>query len=526
LAFSITLGASVILAAAGIWNIGLQREHMTDLLGQCANGTADVIVKSTRHAMLANDPEDLDLMLASMGEQPGVERIRIFDKQGHIKRSTDPAELGRVVDMAAEQCFACHGAEQPLARLEGQARTRIFETDGGRRVLGVIAPIRNEADCSACHVHPADQQLLGVFDVQLSLDSLEAGILASERQLGLGLLVTVVAVLLLAGYLMKRHVLDPVGALTEASARVAEGDLSSRVPVTSHDEVGRMTRVWNDMVAELEHTRSGLERMSQDLEQSVAEKTEELEAAHRSMLLVEKMASLGKLSAVVAHELNNPLAGIAVYARLLGKRVGKGSKDGETLRILDVIAGEAVRCGDIVRNLLLFSRDARVRITDEDPAALLDRCAMLFQHQADLQGVTVTLDVADGTPRVHCDASQVQQLVLGLAINAIEAMPEGGELTLRAVADGDELVLEIEDTGCGIPAEHLGHIFEPFWTTKSTARASGLGLAVAYGIAKRHQGRIDVASLPDEGTTFTVRLPIQPTEGSQQPAVLLEETVE
>jgi two-component system NtrC family sensor kinase len=296
--------------------------------------------------------------------------------------------------------------------------------------------------------------------------------------------------------------------------RVTTGDLETRVAVTSSDEIGAMATSWNAMTDELARARGALQEWNETLERRVEEKTAELQRTHDRMLLVERMASLGKLAAVVAHEINNPLAGIRTYARLLRRRFA-GSADPETDRILQVVDVESGRCGDIVRNLLAFSRSMPARFADEDLAPILDRCALLLRHQAELLGITLSFEATPGLPRLRCDASQVQQLVLALAMNALEATPAGGRVTMGARSDEGEpgVVIEVSDTGCGIAEEVRERIFEPFFTTKAAGKGVGLGLAVVYGIVSRHRGQIDVQSTVGVGTTFTVRLPLQPPEG-------------
>jgi two-component system NtrC family sensor kinase len=406
-------------------------------------------------------------------------------------------------------------------------RFREFRKDG-RWVLGVIMPIRNEAGCSsaACHFHPPAKKVLGVLDVHLSLEPVERHVADSQLTLGAGLIAMVAAVLLMAGYLTWRMVLRPLRRFTAASARVAKGDLSAAIPVTSKDEIGEMTASWNRMLEELRRAREQLENWSKTLEQRVYEKTRELELAHQRMLVVEKMASLGKLAAVVAHEINNPLTGISTYARLLGRKLSGGRDesnaplDDKTLKILQLVEKEAQRCGDIVRNLLLFSRSAGARFAEEDLAPLFERCALLVNHKAELQDVEILQEIESGLPRVVCDASQIQQVVLALAMNAIEAMPQGGTLTLGARANpaGDGVILTVSDTGCGIAPEIKDHIFEPFFTTKEQVTGVGLGLSVVYGIVSRHHGQIEVDSAPQAGTTFTITLPFaQPPETEDEP---------
>ena len=527
LAVWLGLGAALILLGAGTYNLRTQRAQLIEIVNTSADRIVETIRTSTRDAMMRNRADEVHRIIETIGAQQGIDRIRVFDKQGRIQTSTVPTEMGMLVDTDAEACYACHQRDQPLDRLERADRMRIFQGPDDTRVLGVIAPIRNEADCAGagCHLGPDEQRVLGVLDVRLSLAVVDDDLAASETQMLVGLAGTVVAVLLLAFFLTWSTVLKPVQRLTDAASRVATGDLTATVPQTSSDELGELAATWNAMVDELGRARDQLERSSQILELKVMEKTEELEKTHQHMLLVQKMASLGKLAAIVAHEINNPLAGINTYATLLRKRMA--SKPGttaltdedaaqDTERILRLIEGEAARCGEIVRNLLLFSRTPSARFAPEELPPLLERCVMLVRHQAELAEVEIKLDFDAGLPAIVCDASQVQQMILSLLVNSIEASDGGGVVTVTAFpSPAREMVaLRVADTGRGIPEEHIGRIFEPFFTTKEGGNGVGLGLAVVYGILERHSGRFAVESNPGSGTVFTLWLPVrQPARG-------------
>ncbi|MFN7943635.1 MAG: ATP-binding protein [Thermoanaerobaculia bacterium] len=524
LAVVLSLGASVILLAAGAWNLASQRRQLTRLLEGQADTVVEVIRGATRESMLRNDSNELARILDALAAQESIERIRVFDKQGRITQSSTAGEIGHQVDLTAEQCVSCHAASGEIHGPAGTARTRIFDRPGQGRTLGLIAPIRNEAACSdaACHAHPAGRTVLGVLDVQLPLANVDAAIADSQRQMLVGLAATVAAVVALGSLLVWGLVLRPVGALTAAAPRLAAGDFSARVPEGANDEIGELARAWNRMARDLGAAQTELAAWGRRLEERIEEKTRELEATHQGLLRIEKMASLGKLAASVAHELNNPLAGIATYARLLRRRraenlaAGVPVTPGEDIdRILKMVEDEALRCGDIVRNLLLFSRTPGAMIAPADLAGVLERCLLLVRHKAQISNVEVTTEIAPALPAIECDAAQIQQVILALVINALEATPAGGAVRIAAAArdDGDGLRLTVADTGHGIPPETLGHIFEPFFTTKTEGAGVGLGLAIAYGIVERHHGRIDVASTPGTGTVFTVELPLRQPSG-------------
>jgi two-component system NtrC family sensor kinase len=469
--------------------------------------------------MLRNDSAELARIVDTLAAQGTIDRVRVFDKQGRITHSSAAVEIGHQVDAGAEQCVSCHAEGGALREPRRSERARVFSRPGEGRLLGLIAPIRNESACSTsdCHAHDPSQTVLGVLDVQMPLAGVDAAISDSQRQLLVGLVATVAAVVALAFLLSWLLVLRPVGALTAAAPLLAAGDFSTRVPEGARDEIGDLARAWNRMTTDLGSAHQELAEWGRRLEERVEEKTRALETAHQSLLRIEKMASLGKLAASVAHELNNPLAGIATYSRLLRRRREEAEAKGtpvapgdDNVRILKLVEEEALRCGGIVRNLLLFSRMPGALFAPAEIAPIVDRCLLLIRHQAQLSGIELASEVAPALPAIECDAAQIHQALLAILINAFEATSEGGRVTVSASSGRREsLKIQVADTGRGIPPEVVDHIFEPFFTTKPQGSGVGLGLAIVYGIVERHHGTIDVASKPGSGTTFTIELPVR-----------------
>jgi len=482
---------------------------------QNADHISDLIRRSLRYSMLRNQREEVFHIINTIGRQSGIGRIRIFNKEGQMSFSTDPREVGTFVDKQAEACYACHAKAQPLQRLDRPDRMRTYRAPDGTRVLGLISPIENEPDCSnaACHGHAAGSRVLGVLDTNLSLASVDASLRQRQQYMAFFTVITILSVSLISAAFIWVMVRQPVRQLMEGTRHVAGGDLDYSIPVTRSDEIGTLADSFNNMISQLKSARQQIMEWTRTLEARVEEKTRELDQAYYHLIQSEKMASLGKLAAVVAHEINNPLAGILTYCKLASRQLTKpeASADRATqaAKYLQIIEVESRRCGLIVKNLLTFARQAPLNPQRNDLNAIVERCLLLVEHQLELQSIDLVKELDPQIPPITCDASQVQQALLALLVNAVEAMPKGGRLTVATSFEwGRRLArARVSDEGPSIPDDVLPHIFEPFFTTKEGEKGVGLGLAIAFGIVQQHGGNIEVVSTREVGTTFTLVLP-------------------
>ncbi len=428
-------------------------------------------------------------------------------------------------------CHASSGLENP--HWTSRRLSRIFVNADGERVLGLITPVRNERQCSdaACHAHPASKTILGVLDVKMSLSQVDSRLAETRNQLLWLSAGTVLLIGLVSGGFIWLVIRRPVKQLMTGMDQVSAGHLDQRLEARSRDEIGQLASTFNNMTEELARARAEITSWSQTLEAKVREKTADLEKAHRQMVRVEKMASLGNLASSVAHELNNPLEGILTFARLLIKRLRKTSLPPEDVlsycEDLKLMGDEAQRCGNIVKNLLLFARQGGAAFQAVHVRTIVDRCALLVNHHAEMRDVRLVVQ-SSGDDTIECDGNQIQQVLIALLVNAIEAIAgsgiTGGVLTVSLEAAGPSLILRVADNGPGMNDEVKAHIFEPFFTTKSEGKGVGLGLAIAYGIIDRHHGAIEVESAPGKGTTFTITLPVkQPVDAPpKEPRVAYE----
>jgi len=305
-------------------------------------------------------------------------------------------------------------------------------------------------------------------------------------ELFVGSVVVFLALGVLVAFYLTRMLVRPLSQMQQAMNQIAHGDFA---PISqtesSPEEFSALFRAFNRM-------------------------THELQVHQEELVQSRKIAAVGTLTSGIAHELNNPINNIVLSAEVLKEDFRELSQE-EALGLIQDIMVQAERDADIVKGLLDFSRSERPEIEPLDIAAVVQDTLKLVRNQLSLSGIQADLDLPQNLPQVQGNRKSLQQVFLNLFINAIQAMLDGGSLTVRAypTPDGQWLKVQVTDTGMGIAAEHLPHIFDPFYTTKEVGRGTGLGLSVTYGIVEKHGGRIEVESEKGKGSTFSVVLPVR-----------------
>jgi two-component system, NtrC family, sensor kinase len=517
---TIALSAAMLLFTGGVaWFL------YQELLGKVSDQViqvSEVISKSTRFAMLQNQPAYVDRIIHDVANQEKIDRVRILSKEGRITHSTYAPEIGRTVDRKAESCSHCHQSERPLEQLPRSQRTWTFKGPNGESLLGSMEVIHNEPSCynAACHQHKKETSVLGVLDIVYSLDELDRKVRTSTLAIA-GFSVGFIGLAsLLVGFFVHRLVYLPMRDLETGAQRLSTGNLDQAIPVRSGDEFGKLASTFNSMTAALRMSRAELQDWGHTLEQKVEKRTQELRRAQAETMRGEKLASVGLLASGVAHELNNPLTGILTFSHLVRQKLPDKSEDAEDM---DLVIRETKRCAAIIKRLLDFAREKLPEKKFTDLNQVIDDTVRIVEKPAHLRDIEITLDLDRTLPPIWIDADQIKQVVMNMVVNAQHAVEEKGTITITTrraqdprgpASDSKPMVaISIVDTGCGIPEKNLKRIFDPFFTSKDVGKGTGLGLSVSHGIIEAHGGRIDVQSKVGEGSTFTVYLPLTPPNG-------------
>jgi len=501
----LVLGAIAVLANLNYVVHSEQAEQRVELW---AANFAELIRRSTRHAMMENDRRRVEQIVTDIGAEANVRAVRIYNKRGDVVHSTDKAEIGRRVDEEAEACAACHvGGDLHEVVPQGK-RARSFRGTTGERVLGVITPIRNELACATggCHPSPSEQRILGVLDVQLSLAEEDAILEESRGSMLTGGVAVAALTALAAGLFIVFMVRRPVKKLIRGTKAVAQMELDVKFGHNPGGEVGELIENFEHMAKALKRAHDENAAWAATLEKKVEEKTRELRRAQAHLVHIEKMASLGKLSAIVAHEINNPLTSVLSLSMLLRNET---AGDDSRRQDLNIIVEETTRCRDIVRSLLDFARERPPEKRVVDVHQVLRDTLILATRYEGVERLQIVEAFSDERLLVNVDPRQLQQVFTNIVTNAAEASEPDSTFTIATDEDSSGGFVQVQfiDTGKGIPRPDLARVFQPFFTTKGARKGTGLGLSVSLGIVQRHGGTIEIDSEEGAGTTVTVLLP-------------------
>lgn len=406
----VAVGFTAIITI-GIFSYFNIQSHSSSLLAEVersANQLSETVKHSTRYDMLLNQRDRILKIINTIGQQPGIRDVRVLNKVGEIIYSSHEDDIGKMVDKKAESCYACHAANKPLERLAIKDRTRIFRIHpDSSRVIGIISPIYNEQSCwsADCHAHTKSQTVLGVLDVTISLDEVDKQIKKGEIEIVVFAITAILALSFIIGFFVKRWVDKPVKELLNATNQVGIGNLNYTIKDKRDDEMGMLARSFNNM-------------------------TKKLSEARLQLFQSDKMASLGRLAAGVAHEINNPLTGVLTYSSFLLKRAQNNPELQEDLK---VIVRETKRSREIVKSLLDFARQSVPKKNEANINEIIEHAISVVENQLVINRIKLIKNLDPNIPTITVDSNQIQQVILNLLVNAHDAIDKnGGSITISS----------------------------------------------------------------------------------------------
>ena len=408
LTFGVVVTLLVVISIYAYFNFQSETKTLLMEVERHATQFSEHLKSDMGYDMLHNDRVRIQDSISRIGSQGAINGIRVFNKDGEVIYSSLPQEIGKMVTMEATSCYRCHLTGEPLKKLQKQEHMRIFQPDPeGPRLLGIINPVYNEPSCwnSDCHAHPETQTVLGVLDVTMPLTQVDENIRRSQIALVVLAVTVIVFLSVIIGFLVRWWIDRPVQDLLTATREVAGGNLNYRVEVKREDELGMLAKSFNGM-------------------------TDKLAEARLQLFQSDKLASLGRLAAGVAHEINNPLTAVLTNSSYLLKR-SQGQP--ETSDDLEVIVNETIRCREIVKSLLDFARQTVPKKRKANLNDIIHRAATVVENQLTVKQVELVMETDDALPSVTVDANQIQQVFINLMVNACDAIGEdGGTITISS----------------------------------------------------------------------------------------------
>jgi len=490
----------------------ISNDYLENVLTRCGKRMSALVDLSLRSSMISEDHSELTAAITKVQEVPGVSAIRIYNDEGHVKYFSPGAQREGHAQDDMTPCGYCH-SEVNHAEW-GMPETCIYNADrqDGRSMM-ILSPILSTPDCrsSGCHQSHMDSEVLGFMEIQLPLNELDRTlrVLLFEH---FGLIILFLALVMGALlFFVKQRIHEPFKRIVDASREVSAGNLSVRVNLRPNDlsDIHHVGLALNTMLESINASNRELHQWSTELETMVRTKSEDIARTQNEIYQIERLASLGRLSSSVAHEINNPLAGVLTYAKLVSRILQSQElteeKKEAVLRHLEMIQSETTRCGNIVKGLLDFSRDETTKFDDVHVNEVLRETEKLIQHSFQISQVSLATDFSAGHDLIRGNGHQIIQACLAVLTNALEAVSPGPDsiVTYRSYnPDLKHIAVEIKDNGIGISEADQEHIFEPFFSSKKEMSGIGLGLAVTYGILEQHHAKVSVDSAPGAGTSI------------------------
>lgn len=519
----ITFAAVILFVFLSVIFRTVYVNYFNTVLKQNGNNIGAIVEGSLYQSMLENDKRTLHSTLDIINTMPGIEDVNMYDETDNLVYSSF---TGDSENHSNPDCIACHDnlstmfsrKERSYMIIDAESDCSMNPGQAGQRHLLIRRPILNEYSCytAACHAHSEEEELLGSLIIRMPLNDLDHALRKSSAQFLLMSLLTTVIIVTTLIFFTRRRIKDPLNSIIKASEAVSDGEMKTRLEIKPNllDDMKKVSLAFNNMLDNIDNATNELENWSRQLEYKVQKKSEELSEAQNELINVERIASLGKLSASVAHEINNPLSGILVYTKLVYKQLDNGditpAKRENILKQLKLIEGETKRCGDIVKGLLDFSRKDQDDFEEYHLEEILRGTYDFMTHHIKIANINFLTDFGARSDLIYCSPNQIKQACVALLVNASEAVSDNGEIVIRTRnTDENTVRVEISDNGSGIAPDDIHHIFEPFFTTKHDARGIGLGLAIVHGIVQNHSGRIEVDSVVGKGTTISIILPLR-----------------
>ena len=512
---SIIVSITLVMSVEIVLDIFFDRKDKIELMETLSMDLAASTYSGIKYPMSVGDSAAVEQVLTDIREKMEGIEVFICDSNQLITWSTHQDTIYTNINKTISR-------PEPLAALDRMLRTGhapkdSFETEvDGKRHIIIIEPILNEEDCFHCH--GSSRKVIGGMIVKTNVDRALMTVAIARNRTTIITLLALGAIFVISFILIEKFISSRLQRLTNGVKKVSSGDLDFEIPARSSDEIGELARSFNTMTHELKSARDEITNWTLTLEDLVEERTAQLNRAQESAIQTEKMASMGRLAAIVAHEINNPLAGIRTYAKLMLKRSGElfTGDSVKYIEYLDTIESESARCGEIVKGLLQFARPTKPQIKKHDINTIVQETLRLVQHQIDLLNIEIKLDLDSESPQASCDDQKIKQALVALLLNACDAVQNDAgfiAISTHILPQKNKVGICIQDNGVGMDEETRSHMFEPFFTTKTVSPEheaslnSGLGVSVVYEIVKSHNGNIDVQSELGKGTAITICLP-------------------